>query len=120
MVVADPQARRVMDRFFSGRHRLFLRRAGPRIILRRRWPWRGPRQRLSVRSGGTLWVSTEGGLSRLKNNRVATLTSKNGLPCDTVHWAIEDNDHSFWLYTACGLVRIARSELDAWAAAVDK
>jgi signal transduction histidine kinase/ligand-binding sensor domain-containing protein len=65
---------------------------------------------------GTLWVSTEGGLSRLKNNRVATLTSKNGLPCDTVHWAIEDHDHSFWLYTACGLVRIARSELDVWAA----
>ena len=32
---------------------------------------------------GALWVSTEGGLSRLKNNRVATLTSKNGLPCDT-------------------------------------
>jgi signal transduction histidine kinase/ligand-binding sensor domain-containing protein len=65
---------------------------------------------------GTLWVSTEGGLSRLKNNRVATLTSKNGLPCDTVHWAIEDNDHSLWLYTACGLVRIAGSELDAWVA----
>src|SRR5208282_970230 len=69
---------------------------------------------------GTLWVSTEGGLSRLKNSRVATLTGKNGLPCDTVHWAIEDDDHSMWLYTACGLVRIAHSELDAWAAAVDK
>ncbi|WP_051979120.1 two-component regulator propeller domain-containing protein [Edaphobacter aggregans] len=69
---------------------------------------------------GTLWVSTEGGLSRLKNNRVATLTSRNGLPCDTVHWAMEDDDHSVWLYMACGLVRIARSELDAWAAAVDK
>jgi len=65
---------------------------------------------------GTLWVSTEGGLSRLKNNRVATLTSKNGLPCDTVHWSIEDDDRSFWLYTACGLVRIASSELDAWVA----
>ena len=69
---------------------------------------------------GTLWVSTEGGLSRLKNNRVATLTRQNGLPCDTVHWAIEDDDHAMWLYTACGLVRIARSELDAWADAVDK
>jgi signal transduction histidine kinase/ligand-binding sensor domain-containing protein len=65
---------------------------------------------------GALWVSTEGGLSRLKNNRVATLTSKNGLPCDAVHWAMEDDDRSFWLYTACGLLRIARSELDAWAA----
>jgi PAS domain S-box-containing protein len=69
---------------------------------------------------GTLWISTEGGLSRLKDNRVATLNSKNGLPCDTVHWAIEDDDRSFWLYTACGLVRIARSELDAWSTAADK
>jgi len=69
---------------------------------------------------GTLWISTEGGLSRLKNNRMATLNSENGLPCDTVHWAIEDDDRSFWLYTACGLVRIARSELDAWSTAADK
>ena len=65
---------------------------------------------------GTLWVSTEGGLSRLKNNRVATLTRKNGLPCDAVHWAMEGDDRSLWLYTACGLVRIARSDLDAWVA----
>jgi len=65
-------------------------------------------------------VSTEGGLSRLKQNRLATLASKNGLPCDKVHWSIEGNDHSFWLYTACGLVRIERSQLDAWATAVDK
>jgi signal transduction histidine kinase/ligand-binding sensor domain-containing protein len=69
---------------------------------------------------GALWISTEGGLTRLQNNRLATMTSKNGLPCDTVHWAIEDNDRSMWLYTACGLVRIAHSELDAWAAAVDQ
>jgi PAS domain S-box-containing protein len=69
---------------------------------------------------GTLWISTEGGLSRLKNSRLATLSSKIGLPCDKVHWTIEDKDHSFWLYTACGLVRIARPELEAWATAVDK
>ena len=75
---------------------------------------------LRLDQDGTLWAATEGGLSRLKNNRVATLTSKNGLPCDTVHWLVEDDAHSFWLYTTCGLVRIARSELDAWAAAVDK
>jgi ligand-binding sensor domain-containing protein/two-component sensor histidine kinase len=71
---------------------------------------------LELDGEGTLWAATSGGLSRVKNGRVATLTSKNGLPCDTVHWAAEDDAHSFWLYTACGLVRIARSELDAWAA----
>ena len=69
---------------------------------------------------GTLWAATEGGLSRLKNGRVATLTSKSGLPCDGVNWVMEDDAHFFWLNTPCGLVRIVRSELDAWAAAVDK
>jgi signal transduction histidine kinase/ligand-binding sensor domain-containing protein len=68
---------------------------------------------------GTLWAATEGGLSRLKDGRVATLTSRNGLPCDAAHWVIEDNDHAFWLFMPCGLVRVARSEIDAWAASVD-
>jgi ligand-binding sensor domain-containing protein/signal transduction histidine kinase len=69
---------------------------------------------------GTLWVATEGGLSRFSNGQFMTLSSKNGLPCDAVHWVIEDDDHSFWLYTSCGLVRITRSELDAWVGAGDK
>ena len=71
---------------------------------------------LQLDRDGTLWAATEGGLSRVKNGRVATLTNKNGLPCDTVNWVMEDDDHSFWLYMACGLVRIARPELDAWVA----
>jgi ligand-binding sensor domain-containing protein/signal transduction histidine kinase len=75
---------------------------------------------LRFETDGTLWAATVGGLSRLKNGRVATLTSKNRLPCDGAHWVMEDNDHSFWLYTTCGLVQIARSELDAWGGAVDK
>ena len=69
---------------------------------------------------GALWAATQGGLSRLKGGSIATLSSKNGLPCDTVHWSMEDDDQALWLYTACGLVRIARSEVDTWAAAVEK
>ena len=69
---------------------------------------------------GTLWIATEGGLSRLKDGRIATLTSRNGLPCDFVHWIIEDDDRSSWLYMSCGLMRIAKSDLDTWAAAVDR
>lgn len=69
---------------------------------------------------GVLWAATEGGLSRIKDSRIITLNSKNGLPCDTVHWSREDDAGSFWLYTACGLLRIARSELDAWAVAVEQ
>jgi hypothetical protein len=56
----------------------------------------------------------------LKNRRIATLTSKNGLPCDAVQWTIKDAAQSVWLMMPCGLVRVARSELDAWAIAADK
>jgi ligand-binding sensor domain-containing protein/signal transduction histidine kinase len=69
---------------------------------------------------GTVWIATQGGLSRLKNGQVATLSSKNGLPCDGVQWVMEDDEHSFWLPSPCGLLRIARTELNTWAAAVDK
>ena len=69
---------------------------------------------LHIDRDGTLWVATEGGLSRVKNGRVVTLSSQNGLPCRSVHDVVEDDTHSFWLYMACGLVRIARPELDAW------
>lgn len=69
---------------------------------------------LSLDSDGTLWAASEGGLSRVKNGRVATLNSQNGLRCDTVFWVMQDDTHSFWLYTACGLVRIAGTEMDAW------
>ncbi|HWS96887.1 MAG TPA: two-component regulator propeller domain-containing protein, partial [Candidatus Methylomirabilis sp.] len=65
-------------------------------------------------SRGSLWVATEGGLSRIKDGQIATLTSKNGLPCDVVNWSMEDDDHAVWLYMACGLARVERSELDAW------
>lgn len=71
---------------------------------------------LQLDPDGTVWAATEGGLSRLKDGRIATLTSRNGLPCDNIQSVMEDDDHSFWMYTACGLVRVARSELDAWAA----
>lgn len=64
---------------------------------------------------GAVWAATERGLSRLENGHVATLTTRNGLPCDAVHWSIEDDAKSIWLYTSCGLVRIAGSELNAWA-----
>jgi len=72
---------------------------------------------LRLDQDGAVWAGTEeGGLSRIKDGRISTLTTKNGLPCDTIHWTIEDDDRSLWLYTACGLVRIARTELDAWTA----
>ena len=71
---------------------------------------------LRIDSGGALWAATDGGLSRIQDGHVSTLTKRNGLPCDGVLWTIEDDDRAVWLYMPCGLVRIAREELDAWAA----
>ena len=70
---------------------------------------------LQLDRDGALWVATEeGGLSRIKDGHIATLATANGLPCDSIHGSIQDNERSLWLYTACGLVRIPRSELNAW------
>jgi signal transduction histidine kinase/ligand-binding sensor domain-containing protein len=71
---------------------------------------------LRIDREGAVWAGAEGGFSRIKDGRIATLTTKNGLPCDTIHWSMEDDDGALWLYTVCGLVRITRSELEAWIA----
>ncbi len=78
----------------------------------------GPRKVLDISrdSDGSMWAATDNGLSRIKHGRVATLTTANGLPCKTVHWIIEDDLSSYWLYTQCGLLRVARTDMDAWTA----
>jgi PAS domain S-box-containing protein len=80
----------------------------------------GPINQLRFDSEGALWIASEGGLSRLKNGHIATLTSMSGLPCDAVQWTMEDDAQSVWLMMPCGLVRVARSELDTWASAPNK
>jgi signal transduction histidine kinase/ligand-binding sensor domain-containing protein len=69
---------------------------------------------------GNLWAATAGGLSRLKNNHISTLTTANGLPCNTIHWTIQDNEHFVWMYTTCGLARVAQEELLGWASTTDQ
>ena len=80
---------------------------------------KGRVNQLRLDAEGALWIATDGGLSRLNNGRIATLSSENGLPCDAVQWTIEDDAHSVWLMMPCGLVRIPRSDVDA-AISADK
>jgi PAS domain S-box-containing protein len=81
---------------------------------------KGAVNQLRFDSEGALWIATEGGITRLKDGHIATLTSKSGLPCDAVQWTMEDDAQSVWLMMPCGLVRVARSELDTRASARDK
>jgi signal transduction histidine kinase/ligand-binding sensor domain-containing protein len=69
---------------------------------------------LTIDGDGSAWVSTWSGLVRWKNYEMKTLTSKNGLPCDAVVSTIRDDHATLWLYTKCGFVAIADSELEQW------
>jgi signal transduction histidine kinase/ligand-binding sensor domain-containing protein len=68
---------------------------------------------------GAIWIAAAGGLSRLKNGRVVALNG-NGLPCEGVHWTIEDNAHAVWLKMPCGLVHIASAEWKRWTLRLDQ
>jgi signal transduction histidine kinase/ligand-binding sensor domain-containing protein len=61
-----------------------------------------------------VWAATEGGLSRIQGGHIETLSSKNGLPCDQVHWSMEDDYHAVWVYMPCGLARVEASEWHSW------
>jgi signal transduction histidine kinase/ligand-binding sensor domain-containing protein len=74
----------------------------------------GAVSQLQVEKDGVLWAATENGLSRMKEGHFITLGRREGLPCDAVHWMIRDNDDFFWLDTQCGLLRLARTEIDNW------
>ena len=47
---------------------------------------------------GTLWAATASGISRIKDGHVATLTSANGLPCETIHATMWDDSGALWAY----------------------
>jgi signal transduction histidine kinase/ligand-binding sensor domain-containing protein len=71
---------------------------------------------LQLDKDGTLWAATAGGLSRITDKSVATLSSRNGLPCDSVMWMMRDDARAYWLMTTCGLLRIPAAEITAWIA----
>jgi ligand-binding sensor domain-containing protein len=69
---------------------------------------------LIVNSDGSVLGATPLGLVGWKGGKQQTLTVKNGLPCDTVNALIEDRNRALWLYTQCGLVEIAATEMQRW------
>jgi Y_Y_Y domain len=63
---------------------------------------------------GSILAATTFGVIAWKGGRALTLGTRNGLPCDGINGLISDNDTNLWLHTACGLIEIARSELQRW------
>jgi len=75
---------------------------------------------LIVDSDNSLLVLTTKGLFRWDGHGWDLLDSRNGLPCDAIYSALKDDDEALWLYSQCGLVKVARSELDRWRQQKDR
>ena len=69
---------------------------------------------VSLSSDGSILGATTYGLIGWSNGKQQTLSAQNGLPCDRVNSLVEDASGDLWLYMQCGLVEIARSDLQRW------
>jgi signal transduction histidine kinase/ligand-binding sensor domain-containing protein len=67
-----------------------------------------------VGSDNALWAATSNGLYRWKDGQLSVMGTQNGLPCSYVYSAIQDNYGSLWLYTRCGLLKIAAVDFANW------
>ena len=63
--------------------------------------------------GAVLAASTDG-LVGLRQGKVQTMTTANGLPCTSIISFIADAEKRWWLYTGCGVVELPDSELQKW------
>ncbi len=67
-----------------------------------------------VNSDGSIWGASSKAVVRWEKGKLNTLTMRNGLPCDGAYAFLLDSQHALWLYTPCGLVKIAQVELEKW------
>jgi len=69
---------------------------------------------LLVDPDGSVWGTTLDEAFRWKNGERKHLTTRNGLPCDGIFALVRDDQHSLWLDSKCGLIKIDKSELENW------
>ncbi|MFI5184365.1 MAG: two-component regulator propeller domain-containing protein [Vicinamibacteria bacterium] len=79
-------------------------------------PHSDPVGALHVDVDGTLWLGTvDAGLQRLRDGHLASVTSRHGLPSDSVLSVLDDGAGRMWLSTGQGIVALARSDVEAAA-----
>ncbi|HEY6769597.1 MAG TPA: two-component regulator propeller domain-containing protein, partial [Candidatus Sulfotelmatobacter sp.] len=77
-------------------------------------PHDGPVYGLLVNSDTSILAATTSGLVGWRNRTLQTLTVRNGLPCDVIYSLISDRKATLWLYAACGVIAIPKTELQRW------
>ena len=68
------------------------------------------------KADGSILAGSENGLVEWRQAKVHRMTTKNGLPCNSVISFIEDKENRWWLHTGCGVVQFPDSELERWRA----
>ena len=61
---------------------------------------------------GTVWVSSDVGLSRVKQGRITRVTTAQGLLDDTAYSLLLDSEDFFWMSNNKGVARVSRRELE--------
>lgn len=67
-----------------------------------------------VQPDGSVVATSENGLAVWRQGKLQRLTMKNGLPCNSVFSFIQDKEKLWWLFTGCGVVEVADSEIQRW------
>jgi ligand-binding sensor domain-containing protein/signal transduction histidine kinase len=66
---------------------------------------------------GRLWIGTNGGgLNLFKDGRFTAFTTRDGLPNDVIYRVLEDGRGNLWMSCNKGIFRLAKTELDDFAA----
>ena len=63
---------------------------------------------------GSILAASQNGLVEWSQGNAHRLTTKNGLPCNSVMSFIKDKENRWWLHTGCGVVQFSDSELQRW------
>ena len=67
---------------------------------------------LETRDGAVYFGTYGGGLSRLKNDRITTVTAQNGLFDDVVSRIIIDENQNFWMLGNLGVFSVNKQDVD--------
>jgi signal transduction histidine kinase/ligand-binding sensor domain-containing protein len=73
-------------------------------------------RQIMPQADGSVLAGSENGLVEWRQGQVHRMTTKNGLPCNSVMSFIEDKENRWWLHTGCGIVQFPDSELQRWRA----
>jgi PAS domain S-box-containing protein len=63
---------------------------------------------------GSALVASVEGLVMVRDGKVQRMTTRNGLPCNSVVSVVQDHAKRWWLSTDCGIVALPDSELQRW------